>query len=42
LRRPLDDRHSAMRGTYRVIYRINQANRCVTVVGVVRGSAAYR
>ena len=42
LRPPLDDRHSARRGTYRVIYRINQEKRCVTVVGVIRRSDAYR
>jgi mRNA interferase RelE/StbE len=42
LRPPLDDRHSACRGTYRVIYRINQEQRCVTVVGVIRRSDAYR
>jgi mRNA interferase RelE/StbE len=42
LRPPLDDRHSARRGTYRVIYRINQEQRCVTVVGVIRRSDAYR
>jgi mRNA interferase RelE/StbE len=41
LRPPLDDRHSARRGTYRVIYRINQEKRCVTVVGVIRRSDAY-
>jgi mRNA interferase RelE/StbE len=42
LRPPLNDRHSARRGTYRVIYRINQEQRCVTVVGVIRRSDAYR
>jgi mRNA interferase RelE/StbE len=42
LRPPLDDGHSARRGTYRVIYRINQEQRCVTVVGVIRRSDAYR
>jgi mRNA interferase RelE/StbE len=41
LRPPLDDRHSARRGTYRVIYRINQEKRCVTLVGVIRRSDAY-
>ena len=42
LRPPLDDRHSARRGTYRVIYRIDEAHHRVTVVGVVRRSDAYR
>ena len=35
LRPPLDDRFSARRGTYRVIYRIDEPNQRVTVVGVV-------
>jgi mRNA interferase RelE/StbE len=39
---PLDDRHSARRGTYRVIYRINKEQRRVTVVGVIHRSDAYR
>ena len=34
LRPPLEDRHSARRGTYRVIYRIDDVHRRVTVVGV--------
>jgi mRNA-degrading endonuclease RelE of RelBE toxin-antitoxin system len=42
LRPPLDDRHSARRGTYRVIYRINNTRRTVTVVGVLPRSDAYR
>jgi mRNA-degrading endonuclease RelE of RelBE toxin-antitoxin system len=42
LRPPLNDRHSARRGTYRVIYRIDEKQRRVTVVGVVRRSDAYR
>ncbi|MDT4903723.1 MAG: mRNA interferase RelE/StbE [Pseudonocardiales bacterium] len=42
LRPPLDDRHSARRGTYRVIYRINNTRRTVTVVGVIPRSDAYR
>lgn len=42
LRPPLDDRHSARRGTYRVIYRIDTAQRQVTVVGVVDRADAYR
>jgi mRNA-degrading endonuclease RelE of RelBE toxin-antitoxin system len=31
---PLDDRFSARRGTYRIIYRVDDANRTVTVVDV--------
>lgn len=42
LRPPLDDRHSARRGTYRVIYRIDEGARTVTVVGVFPRSEAYR
>jgi mRNA interferase RelE/StbE len=39
---PLADRHSARRGTYRVIYRIDERHNQVTVVAVVRRSDAYR
>lgn len=39
---PLDDRCSARRGTYRVIYRIDEEQRTVTVVGVFPRSDAYR
>lgn len=39
---PLSDRHSARRGTYRVIYRIDDAKRRVTVVAVVSRADAYR
>jgi mRNA-degrading endonuclease RelE of RelBE toxin-antitoxin system len=39
---PLDDRHSARRGTYRVIYRIDDENRNVTVVGIGQRSDIYR
>lgn len=42
LRPPLDDRHSARRGTYRVIYRIDEVRRNVTVLAVVHRSDAYR
>lgn len=42
LRPPLEDRHSARRGTHRVIYSIDDEQRRVTVVGVVRRSDAYR
>jgi len=31
---PMDDRFSARRGTYRIIYRIDDKNRIVTVVDV--------
>lgn len=42
LRPPLDDRHSARRGTYRVIYRIDEGKRRVIVVGVFSRADAYR
>ncbi|MDQ3432532.1 MAG: type II toxin-antitoxin system RelE/ParE family toxin [Actinomycetota bacterium] len=42
LRPPLQDRHSARRGTYRVLCPINAANRQVTVVGVFARADAYR
>lgn len=42
LRPPLDDRVSARRGTYRVIYRIHEPHRRVTVVGVFSRADAYR
>ncbi|OBF12369.1 type II toxin-antitoxin system RelE/ParE family toxin [Mycobacterium sp. ACS4331] len=42
LRPPLEDRHSARRGTYRVIYRIDDEHRRVTVVGVFGRADAYR
>jgi mRNA interferase RelE/StbE len=42
LRPPLDDRHSARRGTYRVIYRIDDHTRTVTVVDVAHRRDAYR
>ena len=41
-RPPLDDRHSARRGTYRVLYRIDDARGQVTVVGVFGRADAYR
>jgi mRNA interferase RelE/StbE len=41
LRPPLDDRRSARRGTYRVIYRIDDQQRRVTVVGVFSRADAY-
>lgn len=42
LRTPLNDRHSARRGTYCVLYRIDDEHRRVTVVGVFSRADAYR
>jgi mRNA-degrading endonuclease RelE of RelBE toxin-antitoxin system len=42
LRPPLHDRYSARRGTYRVIYRIDDERYRVSVVGVFRRANAYR
>ena len=42
LHAPLADRHSAGRGTYRVIYKIDEQRRTVTVVAVVARADAYR
>lgn len=42
LRPPMSDQHSARRGTYRVLYRIDDAHGRVTVVGVFGHSDAYR
>jgi mRNA-degrading endonuclease RelE of RelBE toxin-antitoxin system len=39
---PLDDRHNARRGTYRVLYRIDDSTRTVTVVAVAARSGVYR
>ncbi len=39
---PLDDRHSARRGTYRVIYRIDDKERIVTVVDIGHRRDVYR
>jgi mRNA-degrading endonuclease RelE of RelBE toxin-antitoxin system len=39
---PLNDHHSARRGTYRVIYRVDDAKHMVTVVAVVRRADASR
>ena len=39
---PMDDRFSVRRGTYRVIYRIDDKARAVTVVDVAHRRAAYR
>jgi mRNA interferase RelE/StbE len=42
LRPPLADRYSARRGTYRVLYRIDEQQREVTVVGAFARAYAYR
>lgn len=42
LHRPLEDRHSARRGTYRVIYRIDDERREVLVLAIVHRANAYR
>lgn len=42
LRPPLADRYSARRGTYRVLYRIDEQQREVTVAGVFARADAYR
>lgn len=39
---PLEDRYSARRGTYRVVYRVDDAQRTVTVVDVAHRRDAYR
>jgi mRNA interferase RelE/StbE len=39
---PLEDKYSARRGTYRVIYRIDEEHRTVTVLDVARRRDAYR
>ena len=39
---PMDDRFSARRGTYRVIYRIDDKARVVTVVDVAHSHDVYR
>lgn len=39
---PLDDRFSARRGTYRIIYRVDDAARTVTVVDVDHRGDVYR
>lgn len=39
---PLDDRHSARQGSYRVIYRIDDDKHTVTVVDVGHRSDIYR
>ena len=39
---PLDDRFSARRGTYRIIHRIDDASRTVTVVDIDHRRDIYR
>lgn len=39
---PLDDRLSARRGTYRIIYRVDDKTGVVTVVDVAHRRDAYR
>lgn len=39
---PLADRHSARRGTYRVIYRIDDAEATLTIVDIDHRDAVYR
>ena len=39
---PLQDRHSARRGTYRVLYRIDLERHVVAVVSVTHLADAYR
>jgi mRNA-degrading endonuclease RelE of RelBE toxin-antitoxin system len=42
LQAPFDDRHSARRGTYRVIYRVDDEERTVTVLDVAHRRDACR
>lgn len=42
LRPPLEDRYTARRGTYRVIYRIDDQRGTVTVVDIAHRRDAYR
>jgi mRNA-degrading endonuclease RelE of RelBE toxin-antitoxin system len=42
LRAPLGDRHSARRGTYRVLYRIDERARTVTVLAIGLRGDIYR
>ena len=39
---PLNDRHSARRGTYRVIYRIDDGQHTVTIVDIAHRRDVYR
>ena len=42
LRPPLSDKHSARRGTYRVLYRIDETARTLTVLAIISRGDAYR
>jgi mRNA-degrading endonuclease RelE of RelBE toxin-antitoxin system len=42
LQPPLADRHSARRGTYRVLYRIDEEQLIVAVLTIMHRSDAYR
>ncbi|MGJ7440535.1 type II toxin-antitoxin system RelE family toxin [Aquipuribacter sp. MA13-6] len=42
LRAPLQDRHTARRGTYRVVYRIDEQEHTVSVLDVAHRRDAYR
>lgn len=42
LQAPMDGRHAARRGTYRVIYRIDDEAHTVSVIDVVHRRDAYR
>jgi len=42
LQAPLDDRHCARRGTYRVIYRSDDEQRSITVLYIAHRRDAYR
>ena len=42
LRAPLEDRHGARRGTYRVVHKIDEQLRTVTVLDVAHRRDAYR
>lgn len=42
LHEPLANRHSARRGTYRVVYRIDDDARTVTVLAIMPRGDAYR
>lgn len=41
LREPLDDRFAARRGTYRIVYRVDDAEHLVTVVDVDHRGSVY-
>jgi mRNA interferase RelE/StbE len=42
LQPPLADRHGARRGTYRVVYRIDEDEHTVTVLAIAPRADAYR